>query len=223
MARNVPHPESATRRQILRAALKSFAERGYAASSVQEIVDAARVSKPALYYYFADKGELFRALVEAAHDERYELMRAAAARARGLRPRLVGILTDLFRYLRENRQMMRLSFATAFAADHELPRGLRCLERTRRNFEFIHELMKAGQRAGELDARFDAGELAFGFYGQINTYLMSQLVMPRLVRDRRTAARIVDLFLAGAALKRNGARAASRSPASKTHKPVNGR
>ena len=96
--------------------------------------------------------------MEAAHDERYELMRAAAARARGLRPRLVGILTDLFRYLRENRQMLRLSFATAFAAAHELPCGLRCRQGTRRNFEFIQELMKEGQRAGELDAHFDPSE-----------------------------------------------------------------
>ena len=60
---------SVTRQHILRAALKHFANSGYAAASVQEIVDDARVSKPALYYYFQDKAGLFQALVDEAHDE----------------------------------------------------------------------------------------------------------------------------------------------------------
>ena len=48
MAKTANH--STTRQQILRAALKSFARRGYAATSVRQTVDDARVSKPALYY-----------------------------------------------------------------------------------------------------------------------------------------------------------------------------
>ena len=57
-----------TRRQILRAALKRFANAGYAATSVQQIVDDAKVSKPALYYHFNDKAGLFQALVN--HQQR---------------------------------------------------------------------------------------------------------------------------------------------------------
>ena len=60
MAKAVPD----TRKLILRAALKQFANAGYAATSVQQIVDDARVSKPALYYHFADKaGQIGRAHV----------------------------------------------------------------------------------------------------------------------------------------------------------------
>ena len=75
---------SKTRRQILRAALKHFANAGYAATSVQCIVDDAKVSKPALYYHFRDKAGLFQALVNEAHDERYEVVQQAAARGKGL-------------------------------------------------------------------------------------------------------------------------------------------
>ena len=57
-----------TRQLILHAALKRFADAGYAATSVQHIVDDAKVSKPALYYHFADKAGLFQALVHEAHD-----------------------------------------------------------------------------------------------------------------------------------------------------------
>ena len=43
-----------TRKQVLKAALKRFANAGYAATSVQQIVSDAGVSKPALYYHFRD-------------------------------------------------------------------------------------------------------------------------------------------------------------------------
>ena len=41
-------------------------------------------------------------------------------------------------------------------------------------------------------------ELAFGFYGSMNLYLMARLTMPDCELDRKTAVRIVQLFLKGA-------------------------
>lgn len=189
----------ATRQEILRAALKRFAHAGYSAASVQQIVADAKVSKPTLYYYFRDKAALFQALVSEAHDERYRLMREAAGRASGLRAKLVELLSVLFEYFRENRELMRISLATAFASPGEMPRGLRYVDKCERNFEFIHSLIKQAQEDGEVDDRFQSRELAFGIYGQANIYLMAHLLMPEEQLNRRTAERIVDLFLAGAA------------------------
>jgi AcrR family transcriptional regulator len=191
-----------TRQEILQAALKCFAHSGYAAASVQQIVDDARVSKPSLYYYFRDKAGLFQALVDEAHDERYRLMQAAAAGFPDLKSQLVELLTALFNYLQKNRELMRIAFATAFAAPGEMPKGLRYSEKCERNFEFVHSLMKKALAAGILDKRFDSRELAFGFYGQMNAYLVSQLLMPDCHLNRQTAGRIVELFLAGAAAKK---------------------
>ncbi len=107
-------PEGKTRDQILEAALKLFADRGYAATAVQDIVDAVKVTKPALYYYFDNKAELYQALVDSAHDERFRLMQAAAERGATVAEKLVGILTALFEFLQKNRELMRIAFATAF-------------------------------------------------------------------------------------------------------------
>ena len=190
-----------TRRDILRAALKRFAHGGYAATSVQQIVGDARVSKPTLYYYFADKTALFEALVHEAHDERYRLMREAAADAPDICSQLTGILTVLFDYCQQNRELMRIAFATMFAAPGEVPPRLCHGERCERNFEFIHTLIRHAQGAGELAPRFDAREMAFGFYGLCNFYLTAHLVMPGCKPDQKTARRVVDLFLSGAAAK----------------------
>lgn len=194
-----PTVNGETRQEILRAALKRFAHCGYAAASVQQIVKDARVSKPTLYYYFPDKAGLFQALVNEAHDERYRLMQEAAARGRSVREQLVEIVAVLFDHFRENRELMRISLATAFASPGEMPTSLRYADRCERNFEFVHSLMKQALTKGELNKRFDSRELAFGFYGQTNAYLMAQLLMPDRGLDRQTAERIVDLFLVGAA------------------------
>lgn len=194
----IPTTNGETRHVILRAALKRFAHGGYAATSVQQIVDDARVSKPTLYYYFADKAELFQALVNEAHDERYRLLQKAAARAKGVRAQLVEILVVLFDYFRDNRELMRISLATAFASPGEVPEGCNCHDRCERNFEFVHDLIKRGQARGEIGSRFDSCELAFGFYGQANAYLMMHLLGPKSELNRQMAERIVDLFLCGA-------------------------
>jgi AcrR family transcriptional regulator len=202
MAKAEHNPKAeATRGQILRAALKHFANAGYAAASVQQIVDAAKLSKPALYYHFKDKAGLFQALVHEAHDERYRLLREAAERGKNIREQLEGMLEILFDYVAKNRELMRISFATMFAAPGEVPANLCYADKCERNFEFVHSLIKAAQKRGELNKNFDSREMAFGFYGLTNFYLVSHLMERNYRPDRKTAGRIVELFLAGAAAK----------------------
>jgi AcrR family transcriptional regulator len=191
-----------TRRQILRAALKRFANGGYAATSVQQIVGDAKVSKPALYYYFRDKAGLFQALVSEAHDERLQVVQEAAARGRNIRGQLVEILAALFDYFHKNRDLTRIAFATAFAAPGEVPPELNYLDRCQRNIEFIRSLIKRAQAAGELSRRFDCRDLAYGFYGQAHLCITAHLLMPDFRLNRRAAERIVDLFLTGAGAKK---------------------
>ena len=52
----------ATRRAVLAAARSSFGKKGYTQTSVDEIADAARVTKGAVYHHFASKKTLFRAV-----------------------------------------------------------------------------------------------------------------------------------------------------------------
>ena len=198
MGKLTKQPDSATRQHLLQAALKCFAQRGYAATSVQEIVDAARVSKPALYYYFADKANLFQSVVDSAHDERYRIIQAAAARGRSVAEKLEEIVADIFEYSLRNRELMRLTFATAFAAAGDAPGQTRCREKGRRNYEFIRSLVESGQGSGELTRDFTAEELAMGIYGQINSYVMVRLLVPECPLNHQTAQRIVRLFIQGA-------------------------
>lgn len=59
-----------TRRAVLDAARRLFAEQGFAATSLQQIADAMGVRKANVYYYFRSKA----ALLEALLDERIEAL-----------------------------------------------------------------------------------------------------------------------------------------------------
>ncbi len=193
---------SETRRQILRAALKHFANGGYAATSVQQIVGDAKVSKPALYYHFRDKSALFEALVNEAHDGRFRVVQEAVARTKDFPGQLREVLVALFDYFHKNRELTRIAFSTAYAAPGEMPPGLRHMDKCKRNLEFIHALIKRAQAAGELNKRFDSWDLAYGFYGQTNFYITAHLLMPNFRANRKAAERVVELFLAGAGAKK---------------------
>lgn len=52
------------RDRLLRAAKKLFADKGFAATAVHEITDAAGVNRALLYYYFEDKHSLYSAIID---------------------------------------------------------------------------------------------------------------------------------------------------------------
>jgi AcrR family transcriptional regulator len=59
----------ATRRRLLAVARELFAERGYAGTATEEVVQRAGVTRGALYHQFRDKEDLFRAVYEEVERE----------------------------------------------------------------------------------------------------------------------------------------------------------
>ena len=59
----------ATRGRLIATARHLFAAKGFAATSTEEILSEADVSRGALYHHFSSKTDLFRAAFEAVEDE----------------------------------------------------------------------------------------------------------------------------------------------------------
>lgn len=66
-----------TRRAICRAARRLFGRKGYAGTSLAEVVRAAKVTTGAVYHHFRDKQGLFRAVAEGVEAEILERVLAA--------------------------------------------------------------------------------------------------------------------------------------------------
>jgi AcrR family transcriptional regulator len=58
---------SSARGRLLESAKTLFSQRGYYATSVEDIVESAGFSKGTFYFYFKSKEELFKSLVEEVH------------------------------------------------------------------------------------------------------------------------------------------------------------
>jgi AcrR family transcriptional regulator len=72
----------ATRSRLIARATRLFATRGYAATSLDDVVQRARVTKGALYHHFPDKRALFEAVFEAEDRRLLDATMAAAAEGR---------------------------------------------------------------------------------------------------------------------------------------------
>ena len=71
-----------TRAALLEAATQLFAQRGFAETTIDDVAAAARVSKGAVYYHFADKAELFEAVFSEHQQQLLVKVTHVAARHR---------------------------------------------------------------------------------------------------------------------------------------------
>ena len=93
------------RERILNSAAKIFSQYGYRLASMELVAQACGLTRQALYHHFNSKEALFRAVIEAVHENALEAERAAAAReeqaGKGLADVMVAQLQARYRYLFE--------------------------------------------------------------------------------------------------------------------------
>ena len=82
------HRAEETRHAIVTAARKLFAAKGYADTSIRDLVKAAGVTRGALYHHFKDKEELFSRVFELVARETVGLTLAAASHGTDLWERI---------------------------------------------------------------------------------------------------------------------------------------
>jgi AcrR family transcriptional regulator len=93
--------------RILLKALTLFSDRGYDATSVREICEAAGVTKPTLYHFYGSKEGVYRTLVEGTLDEYRRGVRAIVEEAGSVPERLKQIARGHFEYTRERPELVR--------------------------------------------------------------------------------------------------------------------
>jgi AcrR family transcriptional regulator len=71
----------ATRAALLDEATALFAQRGYAATSLEDVASASRVTRGAVYHHFAGKQALFEAVLDAQEERAMAAVAAAATAA----------------------------------------------------------------------------------------------------------------------------------------------
>lgn len=136
-------------RRIVAAAAEVFGERGYEASTLEEVAERLDVTKGSLYYYFAGKDELATAAIETLGTDWTERLEALAASLDGApRPERLRAL------LREHIAIAVLEYPAAlrlFLVPDSWPTALRdrIRELRRRHDLVFRREVTAGVAAGE--------------------------------------------------------------------------
>jgi AcrR family transcriptional regulator len=107
-------PREVREQQMLDAAVEVFSEYGFHETSMEEIAERARVSKPLLYLYLGSKEETFRACVARESDRLVDALGAATrAEAADEAERLWRGLTAFFTYVSERRSSWAVLYQQA--------------------------------------------------------------------------------------------------------------
>ncbi|PXY33988.1 TetR/AcrR family transcriptional regulator [Prauserella flavalba] len=101
-------PRAQRERQMIEVAEVVFAERGYAAASMDEIAERVGVSKPMLYEYFRSKEGLLLACIREARAELRHVTEQAVVGAAGAEDAMRAGLHAFFRFIRDRRQAWSL-------------------------------------------------------------------------------------------------------------------
>ncbi|MBI5957158.1 MAG: TetR/AcrR family transcriptional regulator [Chloroflexi bacterium] len=157
------------RANILHHALRLFAARGYDAVGVQEIVEAAGVTKPTLYHYFGSKRGLLDALLTGYFEPLHRLIWPAAEYRGDLPLTLTQIAAAYFRFARENPAFYRMQLSMYFA-----PPESDSFQAVIRLREKQHHLLEnlflcAAEQHGNMKGRQQ--RYAITFQGMIDTYI----------------------------------------------------
>ncbi len=183
------------RERLLGKALELFTSKGYAATSVREIVAAAEVTKPVLYYYFGSKEGLYLELMHSTYGTFTDLMTQLTAYEGTVRGRIVHFCSGFFDAFVEHIDVARLIYAIFFGPPQGAP-------------HFPHEqyfdrmLAEVGTMAEEGIARGElkpapARDIAWAVMAALNTVMEEQLCQtpPRI--DRGGLLRILNLTFDG--------------------------
>lgn len=184
------------RDRILDAATRLFAQQGYAQTSMRGVAEAVGCTKPALYYHFGSKEDLFVATVQQHLDEYTEQLQAMLAAGGTLKERLkASFETHLYR-IQQRPEVMRLLMTIEHRPEQGLP-VIDLMSMHEEHDRLIQQLLSEGVARGEIRSDLNLQDVSTSVVGLVHIWgmhcLHGQVIPPDLPE------RIMDIFLHGVA------------------------
>ena|SRR5438067_78329 len=126
MSTRLPAPRR--RRQLLDVALHVFADRGYHATSMNDLAETAGVTKPVLYQHFRSKRALYLELLEDVGGQLRDTIVKATSQADGPRDQVHAGFRAYFRFVATQQAAFQLLFGGGPRRDEEFADAVRSVE-----------------------------------------------------------------------------------------------
>jgi AcrR family transcriptional regulator len=121
-------PAARRRKQLLDVALRVFAERGFHPTSMNDLAEAAGVTKPVLYQHFGSKRELYLELLDDVGSRLRESIGKATSEAATPRQQVERGFAAYFRFVAEHEAAFQVLFGGGSRRDEEFAAYARRVE-----------------------------------------------------------------------------------------------
>ncbi|MBB6001155.1 AcrR family transcriptional regulator [Streptomonospora salina] len=158
--------ESSVPRRLLAVATRMFAEKGFDRTSVQEIVDAAEVTKGAMYHYFDSKDDLLAEIYTRVLRLQMSRLADIARRELPVAERVERAAADVVVSTIENLDDATISFRSLHMLRPEKQREVR--DERRRYHELFRSLVTEGQGQGVFTDRVPADIVVDFYFGSVH-------------------------------------------------------
>jgi AcrR family transcriptional regulator len=188
------------RQRLLGGATELFTQKGYAATTVREIVATAGVTKPALYYYFKNKEGIYVELMQEGFSKLDDLLATSLGDQGSATEKLLRLCDRVYSLFMENIKLVRVMYAIYYGPHQGAP--FFDFDAYHLKFqEAIRRLIEEGMRRGEF-CKGDAGEMSWAIIGAINVAMEVHLGHTELELGREGLARVLKLIFHGISAKR---------------------
>jgi AcrR family transcriptional regulator len=183
------------RQRLLAAATDLFTQRGYAATTVREIVGAAAVTKPVLYYYFRNKEGIYLELMRQAFARLEELIDDSAGDRGSATQKLLRLCDRTYTLFMENVKVARVMYSIYYGPQQGAPffdfdsYHLKFLEAVR-------GLIQEGIRKGEF-RKGKPEDMTWAILGAVNVAMEVHLGHIELELGRAGLARVLRIIFEG--------------------------
>jgi AcrR family transcriptional regulator len=182
--------------KLMRVSVELFAEQGYAQTSVQQIVDAAGVTKGALYHYFKSKDDLlfdiYDRILSLQREHFDEIVARGLPSAETMRLACEDVLVTSIGWLHEGTVFFRSQHMLSDDRQREVK------HRRREYNDAFETLLVAGQQEGVFRADIPAAVLIAHFFSDV--HYLGQWYSPSGAQTKeQVATEITELYLRGIA------------------------
>ena len=189
-----------TRQQLLEHALVVFSEKGYAATTLQDIAREAKMTRGAIYWHFGGKAELYNALIREYSDRGNVIVQQAVSEGGDLVDILRRVFMRQLQAIEDDRELRALMELALFktGALPELEEGRQQqVESGTALIEMLAGIMEQGIGQSLLRSDVDARDMARAYLAYQNGLIQLWLTSPNQFSLKASADSFADILMAG--------------------------
>lgn len=183
-----------TKSKIIYAAMKLFPKMGYEKTSMRSIAEEVGITKPALYYYYKNKEELFKSIVDFGNS--YSLKKLIKIRNEDapFRTKLKNLVWIKFAFMHESEDVRRFSSwlttdGMKYLIKSDLDKELSV------QMDIIYEIMAKAKQNGDVRQDLDVEAFIFLLFGAANVYIKRYELLGKEILTEEKVNNLIDTLM----------------------------